>query len=196
MLSDIKKGEAFITRDGRTVALRPFKKSDADEMLRFANSIVREKRKNRDLGIAAFDKRLTRAFERKFLDTTIKGMRDRQVVSVAAFSGGNLVGECMMRRREPRDLSHTALLGIVIQDSYRGVGLGEELMRRALLGARKIGVWLVELEVISINHHAIRLYEKMGFHRVGVIPNKVQRDGRLIDIVVMYADIRQTINPP
>jgi hypothetical protein len=29
-----------------------------------------------------------------------------------------------------------------------------------------------------------------------VVPNKVQRDGRLNDIVVMYADLRQTINPP
>ena len=191
-----KKGEEFVTRDGRALALRPFKKSDADAMLRFANSIVKEKRKNRDLGIAAFDKRLTLSFERKFLDATVKGMNDGQVVSVAAFSGRDLVGECMIRRRELSDLSHTALLGIVIQDSYRGVGLGEELMRRALLGARKIGVWLVELEVISINHQAIRLYEKMGFRRVGVVPNKVQRDGRLIDIVVMYADIRQTINPP
>ena len=190
------EGTDFATRDGRTLTLRSFRKSDAEAMLRFANSIVREKRKNRDLGVAAFDKRLTKRFERKFLDTAIKGMKDRRVVSVAAFSGKDLVGECMIRGREPSDLAHTGLLGVVIQEEFRGVGLGEALMRSALREARRIGIWLVELEVISINRRAIRLYEKLGFRGAGVVPGKVQRDGRLIDMVMMYDDLRQTINPP
>ena len=192
----IRKNVIFSTRDGRTVTLRPFTSTDVDALLRFANSIVREKKENRDLGIAAFDKRLTRGFERKFLRATLASVRKRSGVSIAAFAGRNLVGECMVRGREPNDLKHTGLLGIVILSEYRGVGLGETLMLEVLREAKRIGIWLVELEVMAINKGAIQLYEKLGFRKVGIVPNKIQRDGRHLDMVTMYVDLRETINPP
>ena len=192
----IRKNVIFSTRDGRTVTLRPFTSSDVDALLRFANSIVREKKENRDLGIAAFDKRLTRGLEKKFLRATLASVRKRSGVSIAAFAGRTLVGECMVRGREPNDLKHTGLLGIVILSEYRGVGLGETLMLEVLREAKRIGIWLVELEVMAINKGAIQLYEKLGFRKVGTVPNKVQRDGRHLDMVTMYVDLRETINPP
>jgi len=192
----IRKSVVVTTRDGRTVTLRPFTSSDVDAMLRFANSIVREKKENRVLGIAAFDERLTREFERKFLRSTLASVKKGSGVSIAAFAERTLVGECMVRGREPNDLKHTGLLGIVILSEYRGVGLGEMLMLEVLREAKRIGIWLVELEVMAINKRAIRLYEKLGFRKVGIVPNKIQRDGRRLDMVTMYADLRETINPP
>jgi len=192
----IRKSVVVTTRDGRTVTLRPFTSSDVDAMLRFANSIVREKKENRVLGIAAFDERLTREFERKFLRSTLASVKKGSGVSIAAFAERTLVGECMVRGREPNDLKHTGLLGIVILSEYRGVGLGEMLMLEVLREAKRIGIWLVELEVMAINKRAIRLYEKLGFRKVGIVPNKIQRDGRRLDMVAMYADLRETINPP
>ena len=192
----IRKSVVVTTRDGRTVTLRPFTSSDVDAMLRFANSIVREKKENRDLGIAAFDERLTREFERKFLRSTLASVKKGSGVSIAAFAERTLVGECMVRGREPNDLKHTGLLGIVILSEYRGVGLGEMLMLEVLREAKRIGIWLVELEVMAINKRAIRLYEKLGFRKVGIVPNKIQRDGRRLDMVTMYSDLRETINPP
>lgn len=53
-----------------------------------------------------------------------------------------------------------------------------------------MGVWLVLLEVMGKNEAAIGLDEKMRFPKAGVIPNKILRKGRHIDIVVMYADLR------
>jgi len=192
----LNKSARFATKDGRTLIIRPFADSDLDSLLKFANSLVREKKTNRDLGITSFDKRLSRDFERKFLNSTLEGMKNRKVVSVAAFSGRELVGECLIRGRESSDLAHTGLLGIVVLDRYRGVGLGKKLAGDALQAARKVGIWLVELEVLGINQRAIRLYEKLGFRRVGIVPDKVCRGGRYVDMVVMYADLRQMINPP
>jgi ribosomal protein S18 acetylase RimI-like enzyme len=191
-----RKSEEFTTRDKRTITLRSLASTDIDGLLRFANAIVREKKENRDLGIASFDKRLTKRFERKFLRATIESVKKKTGVNVAAFAGGKLVGECMVRGREPDDLRHTGLLGIVILKEYRGVGLGEKLMLEILREARRIGIWLVELEVMAINKRVIHLYERIGFRKVGIVPNKIQRDGRHLDIVTMYADLRETINPP
>jgi len=192
----LKKSAKFVTQDGRPLIIRPFAESDLESLLKFANSLVREKKTNLDLGVTAFDKRLSRDFERKFLDSTLKGMKNKRVVSVAAFSGKELVGECLIRGREPSDLAHTGLLGIVVLDRYRGAGVGEKLARDALQAARRVGIWLVELEVLAVNLRAIRLYEKLGFRRAGIVPDKVCRRGRYVDMIVMYADLRQTINPP
>ena len=182
----------FKTSDDRPVILRTLLRSDLDAMMKFANIMVREKRTNRDLGIVSFDKRMTRKDERKFLSMLIDGVRNKEVVSIGAFADGRLVGHCDVRRRKPRDERHTGVLGIVILDGYRGVGVGQRLMTAAMNETRRIGVWLVELTVFSTNEPAIHLYEKMGFRRVGVVPNKMLRDGRHLDEVAMFADLRGT----
>ena len=52
-------------------------------------------------------------------------------------------------------------LGIVPE--FRGIGLGELLLRRALLGFQEAGLSRVFLEVTADNEIAIRLYERLGF---------------------------------
>ncbi len=181
----------FTAEDGRVLELRVPRKGDLDALLKFANAIAREKRSNRDLGIIAFDRRFTRKEEREFLSTLVEGAAKKEMVAFAAFDRGKMVGNCDIRRRKPSDVHHSGLLGIVILDGYRGVGVGEALMRAALSEARRMGMWLVELTVLAINPGAIHLYEKLGFVRVGDVPGKVLRDGRHIDEVVMYADLRK-----
>ena len=54
-------------------------------------------------------------------------------------------------------------LGIIPE--CRGIGLGELLLRRALLGFQQVGLSRVYLEVTADNTIAIRLYERLGFLR-------------------------------
>jgi ribosomal protein S18 acetylase RimI-like enzyme len=182
----------FRAEDGRRISIRPARPSDLTRLLKFANILVKEKRRNRELGVAAFDKRITLEFERKFLRGMVEGARKKEAVALLAWDRGELVGLCSTRRREPSDLHHTGVLGIVIRDGYRGVGVGETLISEVLKECRRMGIWLVELEVLAINARAKRLYEKVGFKQVGVVPNKVLRDGKHIDIIAMYADLRGT----
>lgn len=185
----------FAAKDGRQVLIRPFAARDLDAMTSFVNRLVKEKKVNRDLGIGSFDKRATKAFERKFLRSMIESERKKAAVTRAAFADGMLVGESTLRRREQKDMRHGGLFGIVVLDGYRGLGIGEKLMSELLRGARDIGVWFVELEVIAINRAAIGLYKKMGFRTAGVLPGKILRDDRELDIVVMYADLRDSRLP-
>ncbi len=155
-------------------------------MLVFANTLVREKKRNSQLGIVSMDRRMTMVDEKRFLDRTLEGLSRRAFVSVAAFHEGRLVGNCDLVRRASRDEMHTGVLGIVIVEGYRGVGLGEMMVRTALARALEIGVWLIELEVFATNAPARSLYEKVGFKTAGVIPRKMLRNGKFIDAVQMY----------
>jgi RimJ/RimL family protein N-acetyltransferase len=184
--------KSLALEDGRKVVLRPLRMVDVDAMTAFVNTLVREKKTNRELGIGSFDKRITRTFERKFLKDSVGAMKKRKAVFLGAFDGGKVVGECSIRGRESKDTGHTGLFGMVVLEGYRGIGLGRGMMSQALREARRLGIWLVELEVMAINEHAVRLYEKLGFRRVGVVPAKMVRDGKPLDVIVMYADLRGT----
>jgi ribosomal protein S18 acetylase RimI-like enzyme len=111
---------------------------------------------------------------------------------MAAFVGMKMIGACTVRRREPKDIRHTGLLGVTVLEDYRGVGVGERLITEVLKAAYRIGIWLIELEAITVNESAIHLYEKVGFRKVGVVPSKFIRNGRHLDTLLMYIDLRGT----
>jgi RimJ/RimL family protein N-acetyltransferase len=182
----------FETSDGKAITLRPLRRGDLDALVPFANSFVRERKRNRDLGITSMERRMTRADEKKFLDKTLRDEAMRRRVSVAAFCGDRLVGHCDIAGRTARDERHTGLLGIVVTEGYRGAGLGEKMVRTALGQAHKLGIWAIELEVFATNAPARHLYEKLGFKMVGTIPKKVCRNGRFTDIVQMYIHLPHT----
>ena len=121
------------------------------------------------------------------------GIKKKEVVSIAAFVGGKIVDHCDVSRRKPTDERHTGLFGIVILSGYRGIGIGQMMVKKALEEALRSGVWLVELHVFAINEVAIHVYEKLGFRRVGVVPGKMLRNGRLLDEIHMYVDLRQRV---
>lgn len=182
--------------DGRTIDIRPLRSGDLDPLLRFANALVKEKKSNRKLGVGGFDKRVTRKFEEGFLRGMLAEAKAGDGVNFAAFAGKKLAGFCNVKRRNPMDLHHTGVLGIVVLPEWRGIGVGKRLMTRVLRGCSARGIWLVELEVMASNSRAQRLYESLGFRRVGVVPGKVLRDGKLTDIVAMYIDLRGTDKSP
>lgn len=185
----LKRGgvySVFKTKDGRAITLRPLRRGDLGALVPFANSFVRERKRNRELGITSMERRMTRADEKEFLGKTLREKAKKRRVSVAAFDGDRLVGHCDIAGRTSADERHTGLLGIVVVEGYRGAGLGEKMVRTALGQASELGIWAIELEVFATNASAKRLYEKLGFKTVGIIPKKVLRDGRFIDIVRMY----------
>jgi ribosomal protein S18 acetylase RimI-like enzyme len=185
-------GVEFQSRDGRWVVLRPLKRNDVQAMIRFANTLSREKKANPNLAITSLDKRVTEEDERKSLNRIIAGRRTEDEISLGAFHGDRMVGHCHVSRRKQQDVRHTGVYGISVIEGYRGVGIGTRLTEEVLREASRMGLWLIELEVMGMNKAAIGLYEKIGFRKAGIIPNKVLRKGRHIDIVVMYADLRGT----
>jgi ribosomal protein S18 acetylase RimI-like enzyme len=76
-----------------------------------------------------------------------------------------------------------------VKDGYRGIGIGQELMREAERQAAAAGIESIILEVFGINERAIHVYEKMGYRRIGVIPGGVKYRGERVDSVYMLKEL-------
>ena len=85
-------------------------------------------------------------------------------------------------------LSHIAYLGgLAIHPSFSGQGHGKILMREILSLGKKLGLLRIELCVATINTKAIRLYEKAGFEKEGVMRKYIhlKSENRFLDDVFM-----------
>ena len=184
----MRTGEVFARRkltDGTGVTLRAPRAGDLDRMLRFANSLVREKRRNPGLGIL-MDKPFSRKEEEKFLKGVLEGIRRNDIVSVAAIIDGEIVGNTDLRRQRHGDVRHVGRFGIAVLKGYRGRGLGRLLTCMALERAERLGMTLVTLEAYASNNAALRLYKSMGFKELGRLPGGIRQGSEEIDLVHMF----------
>lgn len=62
-----------------------------------------------------------------------------------------------------------AIQNVGVVPSYRGLGLGRALVRRALIGFYQEGLRRVFLEVTAENDGAVRLYRELGFRRSKIL---------------------------
>jgi L-phenylalanine/L-methionine N-acetyltransferase len=85
-------------------------------------------------------------------------------------------------------MGHIAYIGgLAIHPDWAGKGLGEAMMHGIIELGRTRGVLRLELTTATFNYKAIRLYEKVGFEKEGVMRNLTHlvSEGRFIDEVLM-----------
>lgn len=67
-----------------------------------------------------------------------------------------------------KKLSHQCLFAIIVDEKYRGQGVGRKLLTALMdLAKTKFQIELLHLEVYEGNR-AIRLYSDLGFHQYGI----------------------------
>lgn len=84
-------------------------------------------------------------------------------------------------------INRSANLGIMIGESNnRGQGAGSYALNTILDHAFfNLGLHRVQLEAIEENERAIRLYEHFGFRREGILEDKLFKNGRYVNTVIM-----------
>lgn len=108
-----------------------------------------------------------------------------------AIAEGNVIGWCDIVRSERPVHAHCGILGMGLLPSFRSRGIGTSLIRTTLDEARHKGLERVELTVHADNEPAIRLYNKVGFQKEGLMRDAVCIDGRYVDSILM-ALVRRT----
>jgi RimJ/RimL family protein N-acetyltransferase len=141
-----------------------------------ALDIVARERKYLTL-LEAFPLPQTREF---VLGLTAKG--DPMFVAVA---NGEVVGWCDVQRHPFPAHYHRGTLGTGVVPEYRGRGIGARLLDQTLKQALATGFVRIELSVRADNLRAIRLYEKLGFIREGLLRDAVFVDGEFHDAIAM-----------
>ena len=111
-------------------------------------------------------------------------------VLLAAFADGELVGTVQVVLALPPNQPHRAEIAkLLVRRSARKRGIAQRLMAQAEVEARAEGKTLLVLDTVT-GDNAERLYARLGWTRVGVIPGyALYPDGRPCDTTVFWKAI-------
>jgi ribosomal protein S18 acetylase RimI-like enzyme len=106
---------------------------------------------------------------------------------LAAFAGGEVVGTVQVILALPPNQPHRAEIAkLLVHRSARRRGIAELLMERAESEARAEGKTLLVLDAVT-GDSAERLYQRLGWTRVGVIPGyALYPDRRPCDTTIFW----------
>lgn len=109
------------------------------------------------------------------------------VYSLVAVVDGRVVGMAGLHTNPNRPRRrHAASVGMGVHDEWQGKGVGTALLRACVeLADKWLNLTRLELEVYTDNEAAIRLYERFGFVREGMMRRHAFRDGRYVDSYFM-----------
>ncbi len=159
-------------------SLSLFKQEDENALYDIFRSVV-------DSGMAfPYESNSIQEFFRQFFAPQSK-------VYVCHSLDGEVVGGFFIRPNFSGRCDHIANAAYMIKDSYRDRGIGTLLVKASLEIAKSFGFQAMQFNmVLSLNVRAIRLYEKLGFKRIGTIPQAVRnRDGSYQDGQILFYDL-------
>ena len=160
--------------------IRPAAPADAEHLARLADAVSSEPE---GWLISIAGEWRSAADERRYL----KALRryPHAAVFVAEEGNGVIVGRLSVGRDPHPSSAHVADVGLMVAMSARRQGVGRALLEAAIAWARTAGVRKLELHVFPWNEPALRLYKSFGFEREGYRKRHYDRDGELVDAILM-----------
>ncbi len=167
-------------KDGRIASISFLSPGDSAEELRaYINSFVREN------AYLLKDRKATLKEEREWKKKELAGMKKGERYVLIARVGGKLAGTSGAFRGRLKERNNVAL-GLAIAKPYRGIGLGESLLRLNIAVAKKrFRPKNIYLSVFAPNRPARSLYRKLGFKEFAVFPKWLLHGGKYVDHVMM-----------
>jgi ribosomal protein S18 acetylase RimI-like enzyme len=99
-------------------------------------------------------------------------------VWIAQDANGAIAGHIDLRARPEPAAAHRAMLGMGVHRGHRRQGLGMRLIGTALdWASTQDGIDWIDLEVLSVNAGALRLYVRAGFDTIGEVADMFRIDG-------------------
>jgi GNAT superfamily N-acetyltransferase len=111
-------------------------------------------------------------------------------IILGAFLDGDLIGTAQLVLAVPPNQPHRAEVArVLVHRSARKRGVAQRLMEQLEQEARTEGRTLLVLDAVT-GGDAARLYERLGWNTVGVIPGyALYPDGRLCDTTVFWKSV-------
>ena len=104
---------------------------------------------------------------------------------------GRVVGLYILHPNNVGRCGHIANASYAVASGCRGLHVGEKLVRDSIAQAGPLGFRVLQFNaVVATNVHARHLYERIGFHQLGVIPGGFRmKDGHYEDICPYYIEV-------
>ena len=173
-------------RTGERCLLRSLEAADAKEALAVCKRAAGE-----TLNMMRYEDEWTMTGEQEaaFIE---KQKNDPKALMLGAFVDGQMVGSAVFQGVHPGDRArHRAGVGISILRAYWGRGIGTAMMQALIDTAKTTSLEQLELDVVSTNESAVRLYTRCGFAEYGRHPRMMKyRDGTYADTILMMLKLR------
>lgn len=164
-----------------SITVREYTKSDIQGMTEMWNEVVR------DGGAFPQEEYLT-------LESGAEFFREQTYTAVAEDTDtGALLGLYVLHPNNVGRCGHICNASFAVSSAVRGRGVGERLVRDCIGEGRRHGFRILQFNaVVASNTVARRLYEKLGFVSLGVIPKGFRmKDGHYEDICPYYYDLTE-----
>ena len=101
---------------------------------------------------------------------------------------GDIVGLYILHPNNVGRCGHICNASYAVKSTQRGKQIGEILVTDCLKKAKEIGYGILQFNaVVSTNKYSLKLYKKLDFVQLGVIPNGFRmKDGTYEDIIPHY----------
>ena len=122
-----------------------------------------------------------------FDEESLGRLLDHEVQARVVCADGRVVAMYVMAANLPGRCSSIANATYLVKKEYRGMHIGEMMVKDSLKEAKAYGFRMMQFNgVVDSNIHARHLYERCGFHEVGVIPKGFRvKDGHYEDMHIM-----------
>lgn len=178
--------EQVLLTNGEQLSIREATKEDA---LKLMNHLKQVDTETQFLGREPGEFNMTLEQEIEF----IKGVsNNKQMCYLVALINDEIIGNvsAAVVRNNLRFL-HRATLGITVKKKYWHKGVGQALMKSIIRWCKENSIEQLELEVVSSNKRAIRLYEAFGFKMYGTQKHAMKyTDGSYADHLFMIKDLK------
>lgn len=104
---------------------------------------------------------------------------------------GEIVGLYILHPNNIGRCGHIANASYAVKEGLRGLHIGEKLVRDSIVRGGEMGFRILQFNaVVADNTAAIRLYERIGFERIGMVRDGFRdKSGIYKDIVLFYIEL-------
>ena len=173
------------------ISIEPIDVSQFDEFLKYLDDQLSDTGKGDTpyfAPLAPGDSRLPPEKEAAFRDglQLPVGSRGWRRAWVARSAKRHLIGHVDLRSHLQRFTEHRCLLGMGVHRNHRKLGLGAALIAFAEKWAlANTAIEWIDLQVLSGNEPAMRLYLRAGFTKIGEVPEMFRIEGRSFSDISM-----------
>ncbi len=159
-----------------TIRIREYKKEDVNEAVNIWNQVVED----------------GEAFPQMELLTEKTGdefFRGQSFTGIAYDEDtGEIAGLYILHPNNIGRCGHICNASYAVRRDLRGQHTGEKLVTHCMKKGRELGFRILQFNaVVASNRYALRLYEKLGFIRLGTIPGGfLMKNGHYEDIILHY----------
>ncbi len=166
--------------DRTEVITRLAKREDAKDMIDFYNIVGGE------TDFLSFGKNEFTANVNSFQDYIEATMKENNSIILISTIDDKIIAISSINSKQKSKSMHVGVVGIVISLKYCGQGLGEVIMNYLIDFAKRNGITKkLSLNTNEENTRAIKLYEKLGFKREGLLIKENFVNGVYRNIVLM-----------